>query len=209
MAKIDAIYVRISSSKQDAASQFPDLKRWEKANQDDLEVRWFRDEFTGRTMKRPEWNELHELIQMRKVRNLVIWRLDRLGRTASGLTKLFDELQDSGVNLVSLKDGVDLSTPAGRMMANVLASVAQFETELRAERITAGLEAAKAKGKDRKWKKRGIKPGQRLKVTKRHIRRAHQMKAKGLSVVEIAKSLDLSRQTIYKILKEPNELQKE
>ena len=77
----------------------------------------------------------------------VVWRLDRLGRTAKGLTALFEELQRLGVGLVSLKEGLDLSTAAGCLMANVLASVAQFETELRSERILAGQAAARAQGK--------------------------------------------------------------
>lgn len=62
-----------------------------------------------------------------EVSTIVVWRLDRLGRTASGLTKLFDELRARKVNLVSLRDGLDLATPAGRLMANVFASVAQYE----------------------------------------------------------------------------------
>ena len=64
------------------------------------------------------------------MKQLVCWRLDRLGRTARGLTKLFDELQQLNVGLVGLKEGLNLSTAAGRLMANVLASVAQFETEI-------------------------------------------------------------------------------
>ena len=65
-------------------------------------------------------------------------RLDRLGRTTKGLTALFEDLVDRKINLVSLKDGLDLSTPAGRLMANVLASVAAYETEVRSERVCAG-----------------------------------------------------------------------
>ncbi|NMD14362.1 MAG: recombinase family protein, partial [Caldisericales bacterium] len=63
------------------------------------------------------------------VSQVVCWRLDRLGRMAKHLTALFADLQERKVNLVSLKDGLDLSTAAGRLMANMLASVAQFERE--------------------------------------------------------------------------------
>ena len=62
----------------------------------------------------------------------------RLGRTAKGLTALIDKLYQRRINLVSLRDGIDFSTTAGRMLANVLASVAQFETEVRADRVAAG-----------------------------------------------------------------------
>lgn len=67
------------------------------------------------------------------VSRLVVWRLDRLGRTASGLTKLFDELQDRKVHFESVMDRIDSGTTAGRLIANVLASVAAYETEIRAE----------------------------------------------------------------------------
>jgi len=66
-----------------------------------------------------------EAIQSGKVAKVVVWRLDRLGRTAKGLTALFEELAQKKVNLMSLRDGIDLHTAAGRLMANVLASVAQ------------------------------------------------------------------------------------
>jgi hypothetical protein len=92
---------------------------------------------------------------------IVCWRLDSLGRTAKGLTALFHELYERKVNLVSLKDGIDLNTPAGRLMANMLASVAQYETEVRAERVMAGQARARSQGK--RWG--GSVRGRRLKVT--------------------------------------------
>src|SRR5512135_1612902 len=133
MNKHIAVYARVSSRSQDTASQEPDLKRWAKGQ--NSPVVWFRDKFTGKSMDRPGWNKLMKAVQEGKVSALVVWRLDRLGRTAQGLTTLFEDLRDRKVNLVSLRDGLDLSTPAGRLMANVLASVAQYETEIRAERI--------------------------------------------------------------------------
>ena len=140
MGKVTAIYSRVSSRQQDERSQIGDLERWVELHGSD--VVWFRDKFTGLTMDRPGWNELYRNVQIGAVGKIVVWRLDRLGRTAPGLTNLFEELYQRGVGLISLKDGLDLSTPAGRLMANLLASVAQFETEIRAERIKAGQAAA-------------------------------------------------------------------
>lgn len=145
MSKQIAIYVRVSSKQQDQRSQEPDLKRWAEAQ--DGPVSWYRDKFTGKTMDRPGRKRLLADIDMGKVGTIAVWRLDRLGRTARGLTALFDDLRAKGVNLVSLKDGLDLTTPAGRLMANVLASVAAFETEIRGERVLAGQAAARAAGK--------------------------------------------------------------
>jgi len=128
-----------------------------------------------------------------KVSAVVCWRIDRLGRTAKGLTSLFADLQERRVNLVSLKDGLDLSTPAGRLMANVLASVAQFETEVRAERILAGQQAARAAGKV--WG--GGKPGRRVTVTEEKERTIKLLRDQGKGISEIARVVGLSRPTIY------------
>lgn len=138
--KHTAIYVRVSTTKQDTRSQKPDLERW--ASSHDNPVKWYTDTGTGTNMNRPGWQAIEDGIRTGKIKTVVVWRMDRLGRTVSGLSKLFDEFAERKVNLVSLKDGVDLSTPAGRLMANVLASVAQYETEIRGERIVAGQRAA-------------------------------------------------------------------
>jgi DNA invertase Pin-like site-specific DNA recombinase len=196
VGKIHALYCRVSSKKQDAKSQLPDLKRWEKSR--DGEARWYQDEFTGTTMDRPNWNRLMADVRIGDVENVVVWRLDRLGRTARGLTALFDELQQRGVGLVSLKDGLDLSTPAGRLMANVLASVAQFETEVRAERILAGQRAARAQGK--RWG--GSKKGARRKVTCEQVDVIRAMSHDEKAVSAIARATGLSRPTIYSVLRD-------
>jgi len=125
-----------------------------------------------------------------------VWRIDRLGRTASGLTLLFEDLAGRKVNLVSLKDGIDLSTAAGRLLANLLASVAAFETEVRAERVLAGQAVARARG--RRWG--GSKAGWFWKVTPDQLRAIREMKSAGKPISEIARVTALSRPTIYRIL---------
>lgn len=192
-----AIYVRVSSKSQDQRSQLPDLESYTTTL--DGPMKWYRDTFSGKTMDRPGWKKLEQAIRSGKVSQLVVWRLDRLGRTASGLTALFDDLQSRQVNLVSLKDGIDLSTPAGRLIANVLASVAQYETEIRAERVRAGQAVAKANGVT--WGGRKSSPvGVRKKVTDTQIKTARQLKEEGLGVTQIARTLGLSRGTIYSVL---------
>jgi DNA invertase Pin-like site-specific DNA recombinase len=124
-----------------------------------------------------------------------------VGRTASGLTKLFDELTARKINLVSLRDGLDLSTPAGRLMANVLASVAQYETEVRAERVLAGLEVAKAKGV--RLGRKPTPPGKRakrIKVTAEQEETVRDLSAAGRPKAAIARATGLSRPTVYAIL---------
>lgn len=189
-----AIYVRVSSKRQDTRSQLPDLEKW--ASLQDKPVRWYKDKFTGKTMDRPGWNRLQQALDCGEVSTIVVWRLDRLGRTARGLTALFADLQEKKINLVSLKDGLDLSTAAGRLMAHVLASVAQFETELRVERILAGQAAARAAGKV--WG--GGKTGRRVRLSVEKEKAIKQLRREGKPIAEIARVVGLSRPTVYKVL---------
>ena len=171
------------------------MKRWAEAQ--DQPVKWYGDKFTGRTMDRPAWKKLEADLHAGRVARIAVWRLDRLGRTARGLTALFDELQCRQIGLVSLREGLDLSTPAGRLMAHVLASVAQYETEIRGERVRAGQAVARADGK--RWG--GSQSGRRVKVTELQIRMVRRMKHDGETVAAIARTLGLSRPTIYDVLR--------
>ncbi|WP_187781905.1 recombinase family protein [Gimesia chilikensis] len=193
--KHTAIYARVSTSEQSHASQVPDLERWVETHSGPIVH--YDDTASGRTMQRPGWQDLEANIRVGKVAQLVVWRLDRLGRTAAGLTALFDELRQRNINLVSIKDGLDLSTPAGMLMANVLASVAQFEAEVISERIKAGVAKAKADGKQ--WG--GSKPGRR-KVSQEQLQVIKQLKLNGTPVTRIAKAVGLSRPTIYDVLRQ-------
>jgi DNA invertase Pin-like site-specific DNA recombinase len=192
-----AIYVRVSTRRQDTRSQEPDLRKWIEVFGDGLPVKWFRDKASGKNMERPGWRRLEAAIDAGRVGKLVCWRLDRLGRTASGLTALFDKLRKRHVTLISVRDGVDLSTPAGRMMANVLASVAAYENEVRSERIVAGQEAARAAGK--RWG--GSKKGRRLTVTDEQIAIIRHMDTEGASKSAMSRATGLSRPTVYAVLR--------
>jgi DNA invertase Pin-like site-specific DNA recombinase len=197
----NAIYLRVSKGRgQDTASQKPDLERWVKAQPESDTVKWYTDKMTGKVMDRPSFNRLMDDVKTGKVKTIVVWRLDRLGRTAGGLTALFDELKAAKVNLISLKDGLDLSTPAGTLMANVLASVAQYETEVRAERIHAGLAAAKANGVRLGRKPSADGKGPRLKVKPEQEAIVKRLKSEGQGVSAIARTTGLSRPTVYSIL---------
>lgn len=197
MKSAAAVYIRISSAKQDHASQVPDIARYVAAN--GLEATTYRDTASGKTMSRPGFEKLMEAVRAGRISTVIVWRLDRLGRTASGLTSLFDELRERKVNLVSIKDGLDLATPAGRLMSNVLASVAQFETEIRAERVLAGLAVAKANGV-RLGRPAGVRT--RISITTEQVATMRTMKAEGLGVSHIARATGVSRQSVYDALRE-------
>lgn len=194
MEKYTAVYVRVSSRSQDLRSQEGDLRKW--AECQDGAVQWYSDKRTGTTMSRPGWNKLQADLEAGLVSRVVVWRLDRLGRTASGLCKLFDDLRARGVGLVSLKDSLDLETPAGRLMACVLASVAAYEHEVRRERQQAGIEAAIASGK--RWG--GSKAGRRITVTEAQADLVVRLHRERVPITKIAESVGLSRPTIYRLL---------
>ncbi len=195
MQRYIAIYIRVSSKKQDTRSQEPDLKRWVEAFAN-LPVKWYTDKATGKTMDRPGWKRLEEDMLAGKVAKIVVWRLDRLGRTAAGLTALFEELGRRNIGFESLRDKIDLSTAAGRLMANVLASVATYENEVRSERIRAGQAAARANGK--RWGG-GVK-GRRIKVTPEQTKTICRLKDEGEKIAAIARATGLSRPTVYDVL---------
>ena len=196
MTKKTAIYIRVSSKQQDHRSQLPDLERWAAAHGEP--VIYFKDSFTGRTMTRPGMDKMLEALRAGKLDRIVVWRLDRLGRTTKGLCQLFDELHERSVDLVSLKDGFSLASPAGRLHARILASVAEYETEIRAERVAAGQAAARKRGKT--WG--GSEKGWRWKVTDDQVNAIHEMKSAGRKITQIASVTGLSRPTIYRVLKE-------
>ncbi|MCI0702170.1 MAG: recombinase family protein [Planctomycetia bacterium] len=131
-----------------------------------------------------------------KVSKVCVWRLDRLGRTAKGLLTLLEELQALGVGFVSLREGFDLATPAGRLMAGVLASVAAYETEVRKERQLAGIAKAKTEGK--RWG--GRKTGTRVRLTEEKEDVIRQLHSEGKSVASIARTVGLTRKTVYRAL---------
>jgi DNA invertase Pin-like site-specific DNA recombinase len=175
----------------------PDLERWAAAH--DGPVAWFRDTFTGRTMNRPGMDRVMEAVRAGQVERIVVWRLDRLGRTTKGLCQLFDELTERKVDLVSLKDGFSLASPAGRLHARILASVAEYETEVRAERVAAGQAVARRRGKQ--WG--GSQKGWRWKVTPEQIAAIHEMRGAGKPITQIARVTGLSRPTVYQVLGSP------
>jgi len=112
------------------------------------------------------------------------------------LLPLVYELQALGVGFVSLREGIDLNTPAGRLMLIVLAGVSQYETEVRKERQLCGIAKAKAEGK--KWG--GRKLGTRISLTMEKEALIRQLHAEGKAIAAIARLVGLSRKSVYKAL---------
>lgn len=199
--KKTAIYLRVSNNNgQKFDSQLHELNQWLELHRPER-ISWYKDKYTGKTMDRPGMEKLMQDLHAGKLKNIVCWRLDRLGRSAAGLTKLFEDLKRYKCNLISLKDNLDLSTPAGRLNANIIASVASYETEIRAERVKAGQAAAKARGK--KWG--GSRKGVWKKKTVTKIKSVLALVGQGVSKAEISRVLGISIPTINSIISENEE----
>ncbi len=192
--KFVAIYVRVSTDRQTHRSQLADLERFAASQTEP--VRWYRDNATGKTTDRPGWNALSEAVEARQVSRIVCWRLDRLGRRTRDLAALFATLNERGVGLVSMKEGLDLATPAGKLMAHLLASVAEFELEVRSERQRAGIAAARKQGVT--WG--GREEGSRNTKTESKTDAVAKLAGSGLSQRAISKATGLSRQTVRSLL---------
>ena len=126
-------YARVSSHDQNLEMQLDALEKTGCK-------RIFTDKISGVQVERPGLKDA--LSQLRHADTLVVWKLDRLGRSVKGLVDLVNELEAQGVHFQSVTDGIDTKTPAGRFFFHVMASLAQMERELIIERTSAGLEAA-------------------------------------------------------------------
>lgn len=147
-------YARVSTQDQNLKLQTSALKE---AGCERL----FEDKVSGTRRDRPGLECALDLL--RKGNTLVLWKLDRLGRSVKDLVELVGELEKRGMHFRSLTDAIDTSTLAGRFFFHVMASLAQMERELLAERTRAGLDAAKAAGRvsERKPKMTALKLKQR------------------------------------------------
>jgi DNA invertase Pin-like site-specific DNA recombinase len=141
-----AIYARVSTHEQTTENQLLELRRYIEAR-GWTGAEYVDDGVSGAKDRRPALDQLTADVRRHKVQAVVCWRLDRLGRNLRHLVLLLDEWQARGVAFVTLGEGIDTSTAAGRLVAGVLGSIAEFERARIRERIQAGLARARAHGK--------------------------------------------------------------
>ena len=174
-------YARVSTFDQNLDSQLDELKK--------AGCTKIFQEKASSVKKRPEFEKC--LDYLREGDTLVVWKLDRLGRTTKKLLELIDDLKDRGINLQIITLGVDTSTAAGRLFFTMMAGLAEMERELIRERTNAGLQAARARGR----------MGGRKPIDEQVMARAIMMYEARMTVEDITKTLDISRSTFYKYLK--------
>lgn len=149
----------------------------------------FTDQMTGSAANRPGLSAALEFV--RKGDSLVVWKLDRLGRSLKNLIELVTLLDNRGVELKSLQEGIDTSTPGGKLVFHVFGAVAEFERDLIRERTQAGLAAARARGR---------LSGRPRSVNKQKIKLALELAERGdRSIGEICDVVGISRSSYYRL----------
>ena len=181
-----AIYARVSTFDQEPENQLQELRRYVQARA------WEPTEYvdrgvTGSKDRRPALDQLLTDARRRRFDVLVCWRLDRLGRNLKHLITLLEELQALGIAFVSLAEGIDATTPAGRLQMHILGSIAEFEKDRIRERVLAGLQRARTQGVKLGRPRRRIDPERLARVA-------------GLPEREAARRLGIPRSTLQRAL---------
>jgi DNA invertase Pin-like site-specific DNA recombinase len=147
----------------------------------------YNDKISGSRAERPGLTKALEML--REGDTLVVWKLDRLGRSVKNLVDLVGELHQQGIQFKSLTDAIDTGTPSGRFFFHVMASLAEMERELTVERTRAGLEVARQLGR---------KGGRRRQMTESKIESAKKLLANGVPPRDVATNLGVSVPTLYR-----------
>ena len=185
-----ALYARCSTAEQTVAPQLDTLRGYATARRLEVVEEYVDHGISGSKDRRPALDELMAKAKGRSFDAVAVVKLDRLARSMRHLTQLAAELEALGVDLIVTDQGIDTSTPAGRLLFNVLAAIGEFELDLIRERTRAGLRAAKRRGR-------------RLGRPRIHIPlgRAQAMLSEGQSVAAVARALGVSRGTLQRVLK--------
>jgi DNA invertase Pin-like site-specific DNA recombinase len=176
-AKRAAIYVRVSTAEQETDMQEAELREYSENRGWSVIV--YRDKASGAKNDRPALNALLSDMRKRKFDVVIVWSLDRLARSLKHLLSIAEECQSLGADLVSLKQNVDTTIPAGKLTFSVLGAVAEFEREMLRERVRAGMAQAKRAGK------RVGRPARRQ-FHSSEIERMKALRTKGVSVRKLA-----------------------
>ena len=177
-------YARVSTNDQNLDVQ---IKKLEEAGCDEI----FSEKISGAKENAPQLNGM--ISKLRKGDTVCVVRLDRLGRRMMRLVTLINDFKEKGISFVSLENNIDTSTPMGMLLFNMCAAFAEMERELIRERVRAGLDSAREKGR------KGGRPralDQKKADTVRNLKRSGE-----LSVKEICETMNISRSVFYRCVR--------
>src|ERR1035437_9191540 len=176
-------YARVSTDDQTPALQLAALNKAGCSS-------FFKDDgLSGATTKRPAL--LRCLKKLEHGDTLIVWKLDRLGRSLRDLITMLDDLKDRGVKFHSLTEAIDTTTPTGRAMWQMIGILAELERSLISERTRAGVKAAQ---------RRGVKFGRKPKMTPQQVAHARKLIERGEDRGKVATSFNVNRTTLYRAL---------
>ncbi len=174
-------YARVSSQDQNLDLQNDALKD---AGCENI----YTDKMSGAKTNRPGLEEILGFI--RKGDTLVVWRLDRLGRSLKHLIQVLNQLDERGVYFKSIQESLDTSTPGGKLIFHVFGALAEFERDIMRERTMAGLAAARVRGR---------KGGRPRKLSKKQVEMAKKLMGdQSIPIDEICKTMGVSKATLYR-----------
>jgi DNA invertase Pin-like site-specific DNA recombinase len=186
-----AIYVRVSTNEQDTGLQETELQQYVESRGWEFVV--YRDKAqSGAKNDRPSLNQMLADMRRRKFDVVVVWKLDRLARSLKQLLTIGEECRSLGVDLVSLRQNIDTTLPAGRLTFQILGAVAEFERELLRERVKAGMAQARRVGKH------CGRPALR-KFQPIDIDRMRELRTKGTSVRKLAKEFETTQWMVARV----------
>ena len=184
-----AIYARVSTDEQTTDNQVLKLKQVADRNGWKVEA-IYADPISGAKSKRPELDKLMKAIMRKEIDMVMVWSVDRLGRSLQHLTTLLSDIHSKGINLYLHQQGIDTTTPSGKMMFQMCGVFAEFERSMIRERVMAGLDRARSQGK-----RLGRPPIPPITVDK--IKR---LRGEGLSLRKIAKQVGISTTKVHQLV---------
>jgi DNA invertase Pin-like site-specific DNA recombinase len=184
-ARVKLGYIRVSRDKQTTALQ-------EDAMHNEQVERVFTDKMSGKNVDRPEFQRMLDVARAGDV--IVVWRLDRLGRSLKQLIETVMDLNERGIELRSLKENIDTSTSTGKLMFHIIGAMAEFERDVIRERTFAGLEAARARG--RKGGRSYLLTGEKLTAT------IKAWESRKYTTKELCAMFGIARSTLFRYMRE-------
>ena len=186
--KTVAIYARVSTDRQKVDMQIRELRDFVNRSGWKIFDEYSDQGYTGANIRRPAFAEMMYEARKRRFDVLLVWKLDRLSRSLKDLINTLDELGSLGIHFISYDNNLDTTTPTGKLVFQIIRAVAEFEKDIIRERVRAGLENARQKGK---------RLG-RPEISNDVLQKARVLRKQGLSFRRIEKNLGVGEGTIRK-----------